>query len=361
MNYEIYEFLDEKSTVFTKVLAQWPIRLSREVPTAGVTPEAILINPDFMASLPTVSDRAFIVAHECEHILQSHIDRFIRRKAELNPLLWNVAADFNANNTLIDEHDWPPPEGLLHGEYRGWQTEMIYKDLLKKGTGDKKTVDDHGGWSGWGDRQMKKFQEGVDRLVDGLNQSELADLKKQLEKQRAYGNQAGGTMVEYALGRLANAGLLQRLIMNKSERDVTWRQPSRRMAAHGIYLPSKQRERVKICIVVDTSGSTQGPLLQTFVNSVRGLLRSNEVTGHVIHCDSEVHRIQPLREFNGQMYGGGGTDFAPGIAAAERMGASLIMYFTDLEGSFPSGEHRVVWVVPRGAGEAPFGRTVRMF
>ena len=59
--------------------------------------------------------------------------------------------------------------------------------------------------------------------------------------------------------------------------------------------------------------------------------------------------------------GGGGTDFRPAIAEAAKWKPDLLIYLTDLEGdagdepAFP-----VLWAVPEGKPEAPWGKIVEL-
>ena len=70
-------------------------------------------------------------------------------------------------------------------------------------------------------------------------------------------------------------------------------------------------------------------------------------------------RAKLLREF--KFRGGGGTDFKPAIAEAEKWNPDLLIYLTDLEGDagaeppFP-----VLWAVPEGKAAAPWGKIVEL-
>lgn len=59
--------------------------------------------------------------------------------------------------------------------------------------------------------------------------------------------------------------------------------------------------------------------------------------------------------------GGGGADFRPAISEAARWQPDLLIYLTDLEGkagdqpNFP-----VLWAVPEGRAEAPWGKIIEL-
>ncbi len=101
----------------------------------------------------------------------------------------------------------------------------------------------------------------------------------------------------------------------------------------------------KIVTVIDTSGSLTDELCEYFAGELP-MLRSklgSELT--VITCDAEVHQtmvIQPFDDLkavikaNSGFKGRGGTDFRPGVAAAEKIpGAAVIVYLTDMMGPYP--------------------------
>jgi predicted metal-dependent peptidase len=59
--------------------------------------------------------------------------------------------------------------------------------------------------------------------------------------------------------------------------------------------------------------------------------------------------------------GGGGTDFRPAIAEAAKWRPDLLIYLTDLGGD--AGEEPkfpVLWVVPEGKSDAPWGKVVEL-
>jgi len=358
----IEKILLHKSTVFSKILAVFPPRQDNRCPTAGVGPGGMMYNKAFLESLASDEDRAFIIAHECEHIISSHIERCRGR----DPFYWNVAADYNVNLTLVKEFGFRLPKdlGVLYNEdYAPYSTETLYERLMQdKNTGNQTTLDDHSQWSV---AQTESYKEAIKKLVASLDETEKSFVKEAIQKEnkatRAHGLKPGDSEMGYQITKRENSALLASLILDKSERETTWRQPNRRLYSHGVYLPSRQREKAKIAICIDTSGSTKGPLAKQFVDTVAGLIRSNDVVGYVIHADSAVHKVQPMKEFDGTLYGGGGTSFIPAITKAESMGCRRILYFTDLEGTFPSTSHNVIWIVPKDAGDPPFGRKIALF
>ena len=122
--------------------------------------------------------------------------------------------------------------------------------------------------------------------------------------------------------------------------------------------PSETRETQKIeeiALVIDTSDSTSGELVQGFLAETYALLRQREsffrrMNLHLIQADSAVQRDdvieseQDLRRVmeHFSLAGGGGTDFRPAFAYVERLCAEKkfrhlrgLLYFTDGLGTYP--------------------------
>lgn len=122
--------------------------------------------------------------------------------------------------------------------------------------------------------------------------------------------------------------------------------------------PLEYREVKRIrefVIAIDTSGSTSGSLVQTFVQKTYNILKSTEsffskINLHIIQCDAEIQedvKITTQQEFDTylkqmQLHGLGGTDFRPVFAYVNHLvdkkefdNLKGLIYFTDGYGSFP--------------------------
>lgn len=121
-------------------------------------------------------------------------------------------------------------------------------------------------------------------------------------------------------------------------------------------LEYKEVKRIKeFVIAIDTSGSVQGELVQTFIQKTYNILKSTEsffskINLHIIQCDAEIQecvKITSQEEFdeylkNMTLHGFGGTDFRPVftyidklIAQKEFRNLKGLIYFTDGFGDFP--------------------------
>ena len=123
--------------------------------------------------------------------------------------------------------------------------------------------------------------------------------------------------------------------------------------------PLETREVKKVSefvIVIDTSMSCSGELVQRFLEETYGILSDSgnffqKVNIHIIQCDEKVHsdvKIISREELQDYMdslelYGDGGTDFRPAFAYVEELmekrefeNLKGLVYFTDGYGLFPA-------------------------
>lgn len=121
-------------------------------------------------------------------------------------------------------------------------------------------------------------------------------------------------------------------------------------------LEYRDDKRIKdFVIVIDTSGSVQGDMVQSFLQKTFTILKQQEAFDqqfrlHIIQCDAEVKRddvITNQQEFdtyieNIDLHGFGGTDFRPAFEYVDRLvknGAFQqlkgLLYFTDGLGTYP--------------------------
>lgn len=121
-------------------------------------------------------------------------------------------------------------------------------------------------------------------------------------------------------------------------------------------LEYKEVKRIReFVIAIDTSGSTSGELVQTFVQKTYNILKSTEsfftkINLHIIQCDTAIQedaKITSQEEFDEylkhmKLHGLGGTDFRPvfgyvnsllGFGEFENLKG--LIYFTDGCGEFP--------------------------
>ena len=162
--------------------------------------------------------------------------------------------------------------------------------------------------------------------------------------------------------------------------EPSWSRPSRsylanqgRCGHHRLpfepgYGPNRAAPR--LVVVVDVSGSIEGPLLDRFATEVEAITRRLAVGLVLVVGDDRVRHVEHcrpgrsgLREIGFQ--GGGGTDFTPLLEEADRHRPDIGVVLTDLDGPARFRPHwPVLWAVPDAPGAsrapiaAPFGRRV---
>ena len=122
-------------------------------------------------------------------------------------------------------------------------------------------------------------------------------------------------------------------------------------------LETKEVKKVsEFVIVIDTSMSCSGELVQRFLEETYGILSDSgsffqKINIHIIQCDEKVHSDvkitsgEELKKYMDslELYGDGGTDFRPAFAYVEELMEKRefenlrgLVYFTDGYGIFPA-------------------------
>jgi predicted metal-dependent peptidase len=124
--------------------------------------------------------------------------------------------------------------------------------------------------------------------------------------------------------------------------DYTYTRISRRQAAAGqVILPALRRPVPRVGIVVDTSGSVDDGLLAQALGEIDGVLTALGVADPqvtVLAVDAAVHAVTTVRRADAtRLAGGGGTDMALGIQAAQelRPRVDVIIVLTDGHTGWP--------------------------
>jgi hypothetical protein len=159
----------------------------------------------------------------------------------------------------------------------------------------------------------------------------------------------------------------------------SWSRPARSWLANrgrsptGRRLPwepgtASSRAVARLAVMIDVSGSIDEGLLRRFATEIRAIARRTEAEAVLVVGDDRVRHVQHFPAGECELLpltvqGGGGTDFAPLLEAADREACDIGVVLTDLDGpaaykpSFP-----VVWAVPVASREfaEPFGRRVEL-
>ncbi|SHF70529.1 Predicted metal-dependent peptidase [Loktanella atrilutea] len=371
----------------------------RDGATTGTAGTVITYGPDFEALPRHV--QIGLAAHHVLHVALRHSARMgdlqARHGDAFRPDLFNLAADALVNTVLLAaDHALPRPavtlEGLLReglGQAEGglaeWDVERLYFALLPRGgdEGDRgAAVEDYA--------ERQRFVPDVDPgdATGGGGAAEEAARWQQHLSRAVEAGRAAGRGVGAALHRLADLPepqtpwnvILRRLLTRAvmPERRPSSQRPARRWIAAaaqaeraGTPVPGfeagyrSQTDVARVVVGLDASGSIDDVRLGLFWAEVTGIARRMAVELHVAVFDDglrHVARLAPTesRPVLPEMPRGGGTDFAPVVAHAARLGASALVVLTDLDGpAGPAPRFPVIWAVPDAAGvAAPFGRLV---
>ena len=358
----------------------------RRLPTAATDGRTIFFDIDFLASL-SPEERLFVFAHEVWHNVMCHFSRMGGRDNKIA----NIAEDLEVNQLLREDGFSVSKDALLPQMFNlpeGKSAEEYYELLASKQQGSSKSGGQGDGGSGGqgsdpsgaNGNQDGKIEGQFDKHItpnydpskdsNGQGQSDKygklgedpnfkpnvkpEDVNKTREKMREL-VVAAAQQVERTRGSLPSH--LQALIKDLLEPEMPWQElltqfmtraagdkncwsrPNRRFVHQHIYLPSKDGEKVKIAVGVDTSGSTCGDI-KKFLSEVNGIVTNyQDYELHLIQCDA---RVQDYTLYNGdnpldlehtefKVQGGGGTELKPifDYISEHQLDVDCIAIFTD--------------------------------
>lgn len=334
-----------------------------------------------------------VLAHEVCHPMLLHLSRIYEhgisgrnwtpradthgRLISRDPVLWNCAGDYLINDMLSAGGFTLPKGGLIDPKYsivKGWTTEKVYDDLLSKQRQDPPS-------SGKG-KSGGNGGKACDDLVEPDPSTDLAaeaDAWKDRIVRAAAIAKSRGTLPSHLEALVSEYTspiypfwlLLERYVdMVLRDDDYSWYRPHPHYMNVGIIMPGAFSERVsRVDIWYDTSGSVPDSALCKFHRVAGDIVRNAAPAVLALgQCDAEVHYY---REFNNnfgewpsslRVTGRGGTSFCPPFdyLAERNITPSLLIYLTDMEGSFPSEPppFPVLWISTTKEAQAPFGTTL---
>lgn len=373
--------------------------------TQGTT---IAYGPAFEA-LPR-HEQIGLAAHHILHVALRHTGRMAAMEARFadsfNAEVYNLAADAVVNEALVQAgYALPRPALTLTGvleQVTGtatpavqalaeWDVDRLYTRLMQGGPGEGRAAD-----RARAHARQSVFTEDLE--PDALRGAPEEAGEDALWRQHLSRAMEAGRLAGRGIGvlghRLADIpvpatpwevvlrGLVTRAVMQAPK--VTWRRPARAwvaMEAEALatggpvpaFQPGGQRasEVPRVVVGLDASSSVDDVRLGVFVAEVAGIARRGGAELWVIPFDEVARppvRLVPAAWRAGlaalDLPRGGGTSFAPVIAAAAALGPSILVVLTDLEGEFgpvPRGLP-VIWAVPDATGldTPPFGRVLSL-
>ncbi len=344
-------------------------KTAEKMATAAVDGRNMWYNPKFINSLDK-EENMFLVGHEVLHCVFNHLCRRFDR----DPKLYNMAADYVINATLVEAGFKMPKIGLYNEKFLNWTTEDVYDYLIENNVKPQPTLDVHHGDPGYpgdeegegegeggiGDEERKKMEdEWKDAVIQAAQQA--GDLPAGIRR----------LIKDVTEPQMDWKQILQMHLQSLVRTDYTFMRPNKRTFGMGITMPSMDvDDMIKVCIAVDTSGSMTDEMLRDILSEVKGVM--DAFSGYEIHIacfDTEVYNYQCFTQEDDlttyEPKGGGGTEFMAWWNWAEEQDwiseVKKCLFFTD---GFPFGEWGIddlvdtLWIVHGSYNEGPFGTTI---
>lgn len=408
----------------TAMRALIPIELPG-LKTLGVSEDGRLFYDPAFVEEHSTDDLSMVLAHELLHVLRCHAKQSriagIPADAKLARLA-NIAMDCEINDDLIESGFTLVEGGVTAGKYgmedgKVWQE--YFAELRKQandpqtpeaqeladmmsgegeGEGGRGPMNPAGGDCGScaGNKHPDEPDHDGDASSDdpasvpGRTERDLNRIRKDaarrvVEAAKGRGNVPAGFRRwadEYIKpAKIAWQTLLARALRQATSwvsgaTDYRYGRRSRRQGVIGfgpgkMILPRMERPVPNVWCVLDTSGSMGDKEISDAVDEIGGIVtaqRGANVT--FLSGDAEVHDIVKARtigDVKSNISGGGGTDFRPPFALAERAKKwdrpNIIVYCTDGMGPAPASPPkgiRTIWVLvgPHRTPPAPWGECI---
>jgi predicted metal-dependent peptidase len=326
---------------------------------------------------------------ECEFMLANGAMHaalvYERRQQGRMGWLWQLATDHAINAMLVENGFALPPRVNYEPRFEGMYAEAIYAQL-KDEIENEEYSDDERNDTGYDENNRKKHDELKNAESDREPDRNRSQMKAENTVDESLFDHFEKAVREMAQTRGDLPLGLERFFIPTPVATVDWRSelshalnrhlrsdyrmmpPSKKLLYERIYLPSPTSETLDLVIAIDSSGSVDETLLGVFIAETESLLETfADYRIELLVSDAKVqsHRqFYPGEPVAFTLKGGGGTDFRPVFEWIERHTpmAPLLLYFTDLDGRFPDAPPPIdtVWITPESAGQAPFGRTIRI-
>lgn len=296
--------------------------------TAATDGRCLYYNKEFFSKL-TVPNLEFVIAHEVLHNAYDHFGR----RGDRNKELFNYAADFCVNGTLVNDKigEWEDKAGIcLDSKYNGMCSEEIYDLLFEQFEQDEsfsgKLLDEHLDWSDDGDEDGDGSGDGEGGRPR-YSKEELSQMRDDMREAVMSASQAAGIgKTPLGIQRLFKdlfeskmnwRELLNQQIQSTIKNDYTWMRPNRKSWHLSAILPgSKLQEKIEICIALDMSGSISAEQCKEFLSEIKGIMEEYTDFAIKLWCfDTKVYNMVDFDAYNMDDFdnykpmGGGGTDF----------------------------------------------------
>jgi len=356
---------------------------SSYIPTAATDGRRFLYNIDFINRLSD-PELDFLVGHEVLHVVYDHMEA----RGERDKMVYNAAADYNINMTLVEHHIGEPikQESLDGGQmcldwkYRGLNSYEIYDKLIEDGAGQSGGMDVHLEVGDSNDDADGQGGQGGNQKVQ-MSEEEKKALKDEIKQAVIQAAQSAGPDVPESVKRMISELISPRMdwrdvlrtqLESSLRSDFTFMRPSKR-SGEVIFPGMNKDEELNIAVFLDTSGSISKDMLRDFLSEVQGIMdQYQSYKIHIAQFDTNVYAPDTFTSDDGrsmneyEITGGGGTDFEVvyNYMAQEGIEPDQMVMFTDGYpwGSWGNPDYCDVLHVIHGDKqrkiEAPFGVTI---
>ena len=309
------------------------------LPTAAVDGRNLYFNTQFFNAMSN-KEIEFVIAHEILHCVFDHLGR----REERNPMLYNIAADYIVNNTLVRDRIGEKPklvDCFQDFKYEGWTSEEVYEELFKEAekNGEEflkqlgEMLDEHldpegdeGDSEGNGEGKDGNGNN-VSKKKPKYSKEEIKKIKDEIKEGMMSAAQAAGAgntpaevqrmIKELTEPKMNWRELLRQQIQSTIKNDYTFSRPSRKGWHTGAILPGMNfMDTIDVCIGLDMSGSIGDNQAKDFLSEIKGIMDEYKDYNIKLWCfDTEVYGEEDFSSDLGkdlleyEIKGGGGTDF----------------------------------------------------
>ena len=286
--------------------------------TAATDGRHLFYSKKFFEDL-TTKQVEFVVAHEILHNVYEHMLRVEGRDRGI----WNAAADYSVNGTLVRDHigEVPPKIKIFHDtKHYGKSTEQIYDEIYEDMDEQElsalgQLLDEHIDWEKDGNGKRPAYSK-----------EELKQIRDEIKEQMMQAAQAAGAgntpaeiqrmIKELTEPKMNWREILRQQIQSTIKNDYTFMRPNRKAWHMSAILPgTNYDETIDICVGIDMSGSIGDDQAKDFISEVKGIMDEYKDYKIKLWCfDTQVYNE---KDFDGygddimdyEITGGGGTEF----------------------------------------------------
>jgi predicted metal-dependent peptidase len=313
------------------------------LPTAAVDGRNLYFNTQFFNAMSN-KEIEFVVAHEILHMVFDHLGRRDWQGRDMQHRLYNIAADYIVNNTLVRDRIGEKPkivDCFQDFKYEGWTSEEVYEELFKEAEKNGEEflkqlgemldehldMDDDGDGNDNGEEGKDGNGNAVSKRPAKYSKEEMKKVKDEIKEAMLNAAQAAGAgnvpagvqrmIKELTEPKMNWRELLRQQIQSTIKSDYTFSRPSRKGQMSGAILPGMNfAETIDICIGLDMSGSIGNDQAADFLGEVKGIMDEYKDYKIKIWCfDTVVYGEDDFSADDGrdlteyEIKGGGGTDF----------------------------------------------------